>query len=79
MASMTYPSKPLVLTLEQYRERPANGKAWGWVHLVLNIKWARKRTETLCGLGLDGMQSQGTPFSGWAEVLCNNCAEAIAM
>jgi len=72
-----YPSKPLVINLDLVRENPA-GLPHGDVHLVLNIKWARKRTVTLCGLTTEDLRTLGSPFNGWAEVLCDACAEIIA-
>ncbi len=72
-----YPSKPLVIGVDLVRENPG-GQAHGFTHAVLNTKWAKKRTVTLCGLSTEGMRKMGTPFNGWGTTLCDDCAEALA-
>jgi len=71
-------SKPLEMRLDQVREN-VPGLAHGDVHLVLNIRWARKSGTALCGKPVAGMRKQGTPFSGWASVLCAGCTEALEL
>ena len=69
-------SRPFVVTVQLVREN-VSGQPHGPVHAVLHVKFAKKRPETMCGLPTKGMRKMGTPFEGWAEVLCITCARAL--
>lgn len=77
---MKHPSKPLVIKLKAVRENPPDGPH-GLVHQVLNVKWAQKRTVTLCGLSSVGMRNLGSDrgFPGVEDVECPDCNAALEL
>lgn len=69
---------PLEMRVRQVRVDEV-GEPFGLVHFVLDVRFARKRKVTLCGVATDGMRSQSTPFRGSMDVACDVCAERLEL